>query len=50
MMKKLKYKHYNKQITTRDNGNVQSHDHKKSRLNSPINVKSGAHAPIHDIY
>ena len=26
MMKKLGYKDYNKQITIRDSGNVQSHD------------------------
>ena len=28
-MKKLSYKYYNKGITARDNGNVQSHDKKK---------------------
>ena len=33
MMKKLNYKYYNKQITTRDNGNVQSHDKEESKLN-----------------
>ena len=26
IMKKLSYKYYNKRITTRDKGNVQSHD------------------------
>ena len=34
MMKKLSYKYYNKRITTRDNGKVQSHDKKESKLNS----------------
>ena len=35
--KKLSYKYYNKQITTRDNGNLQSHDQEESKLNSTIN-------------
>ena len=42
------YKYYNKQITTRDNGNVQSYDKKESKLNSPITAKSGAHTLTHD--
>ena len=46
MMKKLSYK-YNKRITTRDNGNVQSHD-KETKLNSTITVNSGAHTLTHD--
>ena len=47
MMKKLSYK-YNKRITTRDNGNVQSHDKEESKLNSTINANSGAHTLTHD--
>ena len=35
---KLSYKYYNKRITTRDNGNVQSHDQEESKLNSTINA------------
>ena len=38
-MKKLSYKYYNKRITTRDNGNVQSHDKEESKLNSTITAK-----------
>ena len=34
---------YNKQNTTRDNVNVQSHDQEKSTLNSTINAYSRAH-------
>ena len=37
MMKKLRYKYYNKRITTRDSGTVQSHDQKESKLHSAIN-------------
>ena len=48
MMKKLSYKYYNKRITTRDNGNVQSHDKEESKLNSTINANSGAHTLTHD--
>ena len=40
---KLSYKYYNKRITTRDNGNVQSHDKEESKLNSTIAANSGAH-------
>ena len=47
MMKKLSYKYYNKRITTRDNGNVQSHHQKESKLNSTINAKIGAHTLTH---
>ena len=43
MMKILSYKYYNKQIRTRDNGNVSSHDQGESQLNSTINANSGAH-------
>ena len=48
MMKKLSYKDYNKQITTRDNGNIQSHDQKESKLNSTSNANSGAHSLTHN--
>ena len=47
-MKKLSYKDSNKQITTHDNGNVQSHDQEESKFNSIINAKSGAHTLTHD--
>ena len=48
MMKKLRYKYYNKQIATCDNGNVQSRDQEKSKLNSTINANSSAHTFTHD--
>ena len=48
MMKRLSYKYYNKRITTRDNGNVQSHDKEESKLNSTITANSGAHILTHD--
>ena len=35
-------KYYNKQILTRNNGNVQSHDQEESKVNSTIIVNSGA--------
>ena len=47
-MQKLRYKYYNKRITTRDNGNVQFHDQEESKLNSTINTNSGAHTLTHD--
>ena len=47
MMKKLSYKDYNKQITTRDNGNVHFHDQEESKLNSTIDANSGAHTLTH---
>ena len=47
MMKKLKYKYYNKRNTTHDNGTVQSHDKKKSKSNSNFNANSGAHIVAH---
>ena len=47
-MKKLSYKDYNKRITTRGNGNVQSHDKEESKSNSTISVNSGAHTLTHD--
>ena len=48
MMKRLQYKYYNKRITTRDNGNVQSHDQEESKLNSTINVNNRAHTLTDD--
>ena len=48
MMKKLSFKDYNKRITNRDNGTVQSHNQKESKLNSTINTNSGAHTFTHD--
>ena len=45
----LRCEYYNKRITTRDNGNVQSHDQEESKLNSTINANSGAHTITHDI-
>ena len=47
-MKNLGYKDYNKRITTRNNGNVQSHDREECKLNSTINANSGAHILTHD--
>ena len=47
MIKEIKYKSYNKRITTRRNGNVQSHSHEESKLNSIINANSGAHTLSH---
>ena len=47
-MQNLRYKHYNKRITTRDNDNVQFHDQEESKLNSTINVNKGAHTLTHD--
>ena len=35
-------------ITTRDNGNVQSHDQEESKLNSTVNAGSGAHTLTYD--
>ena len=50
-MKKLKYKYYNKRITTRDKGNVHCYDQEEERkLNSTINVNSGAHTVANEKY
>ena len=46
--KKSSYKYCNKQYTTRDDGNVQSHGQEENKLNSSIKVNSGAHARTHD--
>ena len=48
MMKKLRYKYYNKRAIIRDNGIVHSHDQEESKLSSTINVNSGAHTLTHD--
>ena len=48
VMKKVKNKYYNKQITTRDNGNNQSHEQEESKFNRTINTNSGAHTLTHD--
>ena len=48
MMRKLSYKDYNKQITTRDIVTVQSHDKEESKSNSTISANSGAHTLTHD--
>ena len=48
MMKKLRYKYYNKLITTSDNGNVQSHDQEESILNNNVNSNSGAYTLTQD--
>ena len=48
MVKKLSYKDYNERITTRDNGNVQSHYKEESKSNGTINTNSGAHTLTHD--
>ena len=45
---KLSHKYYNKQITTPDNGKVQSHDKEVSKLNSTKTANSGAHTLTHD--
>ena len=47
-MKKLSQKNYNKRITTRVNGNVQSRDKEESKSNSTISANSGAHTLTHD--
>ena len=48
MINKLRFKPGNKRITTRDNGNVQSHGQEESKLNSTISSSSGAHTLTHD--
>ena len=45
---KLRHKYCNKQIITRDNVNVQSHDQEESKFNSSIIANSGAHTPAYD--
>ena len=46
--KKIRSKYYNKQITTRDIGNVQSHDQEQSKLNNTITSNNGAHTLTHE--
>ena len=48
MIKRSRYKYYNKQITTYDSNNVQSHDQEESELNSTINVNISAHSLSHN--
>ena len=48
MMKKLSNKYFNKRITTRDNGNGQSHDKEESKLMNTITANSSAHTFTHD--
>ena len=48
MVKKLRYKYYNKRITTRDNDNVESHDQEESKLNNTINANIGVHTLTYD--
>ena len=43
MIKKLRYKYFEKRITDSAYSNVQSHDQEESKLNSTINRNSGAH-------
>ena len=45
---KLSYKYYNKRITTRDNGKVQSHDKEESKLNSTSTANNGVHTLTND--
>ena len=45
-MNKLGY--YIKQITARDNSNVQSHDQEERKLNRTINANSGTQALTND--
>ena len=35
-------------MTTRDNGNVHSHDQEESKLKSTIDAKNGIHTLTHD--
>ena len=48
MIKKLRYKDYNKPITTPDIGNVQSHDQEESKFNSSIKANSGPNTLTHE--
>ena len=48
MLEKLRHKYYNKLITIRENGNIQSHDQVKSKFHSTINANGGAHTLKHD--
>ena len=48
MMKKSRCKNCNWRNTTRDNGNVQSHNQEESKLNSTINANGGAHTLTDD--
>ena len=48
MMKKLRYKYYNKRVTTCDSGKKNISEQEESKLNSTINANSGAHALTDD--
>ena len=48
-MKNLSEKYYNKQIKTRENGNVQSYDQEQSKLNGAIDETISAHTLRHDL-
>ena len=48
MVKKVRYKYYNKQITTRDNDHFQSHGQEESKLGSTINTNSGTFTLTND--
>ena len=47
-MQKSSYKYYNRQVTTRDNGNVEFHDQEESKLNNTINVNKSVHTLTDD--
>ena len=49
MMKKLSYKDYNKRITNRDSGNVQSHDQEENKLNSSIKLENGPKKHVQNV-
>ena len=46
--KKISCKDYYKRITTRGNGNVQSHDQEESKLNSTITASSDVYTLTHE--
>ena len=48
MMKKIRFKYYDKWIKTLDKGNVPSHDQEESKLGITINANSGVDALRHD--
>ena len=45
---KNRYKYYNKWITIRDNGNVQSHDQEETKLSNTCKTNSCFHAVTDD--
>ena len=48
MMKKISHKCSSRQILTCGNDNVRSHDQEEIKLNSTININSGANTFTHD--